>query len=52
MASVFITGSSDGPGLMIGRHLAEQGHKIVLHARQTRARRCALPHRDEKTIAA
>ena len=33
MARVFITGSSDGLGLMVGRLLAEQGHTVVLHAR-------------------
>jgi NAD(P)-dependent dehydrogenase (short-subunit alcohol dehydrogenase family) len=33
MASIFITGSSDGLGLMAGRLLADQGHKVVLHAR-------------------
>ena len=33
MAKVFITGSSDGLGLMAGRLLAEQGHEVVLHAR-------------------
>jgi NAD(P)-dependent dehydrogenase (short-subunit alcohol dehydrogenase family) len=33
MARVFITGSSDGLGLMAGQFLADQGHKIVLHAR-------------------
>src|SRR5271166_1565761 len=33
MARVFITGSSDGLGLMVGRHLADQGHRVVLHAR-------------------
>jgi NAD(P)-dependent dehydrogenase (short-subunit alcohol dehydrogenase family) len=33
MAKVFITGSSDGLGLMAGRLLAEQGHTVVLHAR-------------------
>ena len=33
MARVFITGSSDGLGLMAGRLLADQGHRIVLHAR-------------------
>ena len=31
MARVFISGSSDG--LMAGRHLADRGHQIVLHAR-------------------
>ena len=33
MARVFITGSSDGLGLMVGRFLADQEHSIVLHAR-------------------
>jgi NAD(P)-dependent dehydrogenase (short-subunit alcohol dehydrogenase family) len=33
MARVFITGSSDGLGLMVGRLLADQGNKVVLHAR-------------------
>ena len=46
MAKVFITGSSDGLGLMAGRLLVEQGHGVVLHAR-TEARaeetRAALP---------
>ncbi len=33
MARVFITGSSDGLGLMTGQLLTEQGHGVVLHAR-------------------
>jgi NAD(P)-dependent dehydrogenase (short-subunit alcohol dehydrogenase family) len=33
MAKVFITGSSDGLGLLAGRQLVAQGHKVVLHAR-------------------
>ena len=33
MARVFVTGSADGLGLMVGRLLAEQGHRVVLHAR-------------------
>lgn len=33
MARVFITGSSDGLGLAAGKLLAEQGHEVVLHAR-------------------
>ena len=38
MSRVFITGSSDGLGLMAGRLLLDQGHKVVLHARnQNRA---------------
>ena len=33
MARVFITGSSDGLGLMVGQVLADEGHRVVLHAR-------------------
>src|ERR1700728_4690812 len=33
MARVFITGSSDGLGLMTGQVLADEGHRVVLHAR-------------------
>ena len=38
MSRVFITGSSDGLGLMAGRLLVEWGHRVTLHARnQARA---------------
>jgi NAD(P)-dependent dehydrogenase (short-subunit alcohol dehydrogenase family) len=33
MARVFVTGSADGLGLMAAQSLIEQGHKVVLHAR-------------------
>ena len=33
MARVFITGSADGLGLMAGQLLVDQGHQVVLHAR-------------------
>ena len=33
MARVFITGSSTGLGLMAGELLVDQGHRVVLHAR-------------------
>jgi NAD(P)-dependent dehydrogenase (short-subunit alcohol dehydrogenase family) len=33
MARIFISGSSTGLGLMAGQLLAEQGHQVVLHAR-------------------
>jgi NAD(P)-dependent dehydrogenase (short-subunit alcohol dehydrogenase family) len=33
VAQVFITGSSDGLGLMAARLLIEQGHEVVLHGR-------------------
>jgi NAD(P)-dependent dehydrogenase (short-subunit alcohol dehydrogenase family) len=35
MAHIFITGSSDGLGLMAGRLLTEQGHAVTLHARSS-----------------
>ncbi len=53
MADVFITGSSDGLGLMTGRLLAEQGHRVVLHARneaRAEAARTALPQADAVLI--
>lgn len=33
MARIFITGSSDGLGLLAGRQLAASGHRVTLHAR-------------------
>jgi NAD(P)-dependent dehydrogenase (short-subunit alcohol dehydrogenase family) len=33
MARIFISGSSTGLGLMAGRLLVQQGHRVVLHAR-------------------
>ncbi len=36
MARVFITGSSDGLGLMAAEELVAQGHEVVLHARHER----------------
>jgi hypothetical protein len=33
MSRIFITGSSDGLGLMAAQLLVEQGHSVVLHAR-------------------
>src|SRR3984885_14457422 len=50
MARVFITGSSDGLGLMAAQLLVEQGHGVVLHARnQQRAdeTRKKLPEAEE-----
>src|SRR5579862_6120743 len=44
MARVFITGSSDGLGRMAAQLLIEQGHKVVLHARN--------PARGEEALAA
>ena len=36
MASVFITGSTDGLGLAAARTLLDEGHEVVLHARNRR----------------
>lgn len=35
MARIFITGSSDGLGLLAARSLISQGHAVVLHARNS-----------------
>jgi NAD(P)-dependent dehydrogenase (short-subunit alcohol dehydrogenase family) len=53
MSRVFITGSSDGLGLMTGRLLVEWGHRVTLHARnQARAAdtRRALPQAEAVVI--
>jgi NAD(P)-dependent dehydrogenase (short-subunit alcohol dehydrogenase family) len=53
MARVFITGSSDGLGLMAALLLIEQGHRVVLHARnQERARdaRSRVPNADATVV--
>jgi len=42
MARVFITGSSDGLGQMAAQLLVEQGHRVVLHARNPQRGREAL----------
>ena len=42
MARVFITGSSDGLGLLAAKLLIEQGHDVVLHGRNERRCRDAL----------
>ena len=36
MARVFITGSTDGLGLAAARTLLDEGHEVVLHARNRR----------------
>jgi NAD(P)-dependent dehydrogenase (short-subunit alcohol dehydrogenase family) len=42
MARVFITGSSDGLGRLAAQRLIEQGHKVVLHARNEQRGREAI----------
>ena len=53
MSRIFITGSSDGLGLMAGRLLVEWGHRVTLHARnEARAAdaRRALPQAEAVAI--
>ncbi|MEU6033866.1 SDR family NAD(P)-dependent oxidoreductase [Actinomadura sp. NPDC047616] len=42
MSRILITGSSDGLGLMAGRLLAGDGHRVTLHARNSERARDAL----------
>jgi len=54
MARVFVTGSSDGLGKMAAQLLVEQGHRVVLHARnEQRAKdaRAAVPQAETVLIA-
>ena len=51
MARVFITGSSDGLGRMAAQLLVEQGHKVVLHARnEQRAKEAMAAVRDGEGV--
>ena len=53
MARIFVTGSADGLGLIAGKQLVAQGHKVILHARNAKraedAKR-ALPQCDAVVI--
>jgi NAD(P)-dependent dehydrogenase (short-subunit alcohol dehydrogenase family) len=42
MSRIFITGSSDGLGQMAARLLVDQGHRVVLHARNASRAKTAL----------
>jgi NAD(P)-dependent dehydrogenase (short-subunit alcohol dehydrogenase family) len=42
MARIFITGSSDGLGSLAAKMLIDQGHRVVLHARNTERAQHAL----------
>jgi NAD(P)-dependent dehydrogenase (short-subunit alcohol dehydrogenase family) len=42
MARIFITGSSDGLGSMAAKLLADQGHRVILHARTAERGRVAM----------
>ena len=42
MSQVFITGSADGLGKLAAQLLVEQGHHVVLHARNAKRAKDAL----------
>ncbi|MGC4235398.1 MAG: SDR family NAD(P)-dependent oxidoreductase [Niabella sp.] len=42
MARIFITGSSDGLGLLAAKSLTDQGHQVVLHARNAKRKEDTL----------
>ena len=44
MARIFITGSSDGLGQLAARRLVEEGHRVVLHARNDKRAEYAIGH--------
>src|ERR1035437_66802 len=53
MSCIFITGSTDGLGLMAARLLIEQDHDVTLHARnreRSGAARVALPQAEAVVI--
>ena len=47
MARIFITGSADGLGQLSAKTFIEQGHKVVLHARNAERARVALKKNPE-----
>ncbi len=47
MARIFITGSADGLGQLSAKSLIEQGHKVVLHARNTERAQSAMEKNPE-----
>jgi NAD(P)-dependent dehydrogenase (short-subunit alcohol dehydrogenase family) len=44
MSKVFVTGSADGLGQLAARALVDQGHQVVLHARNPERGRYAMQH--------
>ena len=53
MSRIFVTGSTDGLGLMAARLLVEQGHRVVLHARSERRAadaRAGLPQAESVVV--
>ena len=51
MARVFITGSTDGLGRLVAQTLLEEGHDVVVHARNTN-RLTAVPELQDRGAAA
>jgi NAD(P)-dependent dehydrogenase (short-subunit alcohol dehydrogenase family) len=53
MARILITGSADGLGQLSAKALADQGHQVVLHARNAERGRYAHQHvpRAEHVVA-
>jgi len=54
MARIFVTGSSQGLGLLAAQRLAAEGHAVVLHARnaeRAQAARAALPRAEGVLVA-
>lgn len=39
MSKIFITGSTDGLGLLAAKDLIKQGHEVYLHARNQKEKR-------------
>ena len=53
MARLFITGSTDGLGYLAAQRLIEQGHRVILHARnpqRAQAVRAKLPNAETVVI--
>jgi len=42
MARIFVTGSADGLGQLAARRMVEDGHRVVLHARNDKRAKEAL----------
>jgi len=47
MARIFITGSADGLGQLAAKALLEQGHEVILHARNDERARVAIKNNPE-----
>jgi len=50
MAKIFITGSADGLGLLSAKSLMNEGHEVVLHARNEERKRETLENFPERQI--